>query len=151
MLHCEGHLVFPVSPCGPAVTAVVVEDDMRGARAAYTDESPDWRWTPKLGSIFWFCPSSPLSSQWSPLSCRRVLSPGKRSWRRGSPPAHHLLAPLAAAGLLQAPAGRLDGQGTRGHGGQEAAAAVHGESQGDGGLQHHLQEENSQAALWGPR
>lgn len=43
----------------------------------------------------------------------------------GGGPAHHLLAPLTVAGLLQAPASRLNWQRAGGDGCQEAAAAVH--------------------------
>lgn len=47
----------------------------------------------------------------------------------GGSSAHHLLAPLALAGLLQSTASCLNWQRARGEGSQQAAAAVHGESQ----------------------
>lgn len=101
----------------------------------------------------WLCfLASPCvsSSLRSPLSCApadasSALGPGAgvrdSSRAAGGGATHHLLAPLAVAGLLQAAACRLDWQCARGDGGEEAAAAVHRESQVHRGLQHHLQDE----------
>lgn len=164
-----GHLLFWKSPHvqlvgGKIVTAMVAEDYITIIYNIVLPGSlkPLWclnwrvigwvrRWTQKAGLAFFFASPCLFSSPRSPLSLalQPMLSSalgagaglGDSPWAVGGGPAHHLLAPLAVAGLLQAPAGRFNWQRTGGDGGEEAAAAVHGESQVHRWLQHHLQDE----------
>ena len=69
-----------------------------------------------LSFLLLHCPSFPLQPPPPSCLCSVLLGPRVRVWDApravAMGPAHHLLAPLAVAGLLEAPASGLNGQST---------------------------------------